>query len=334
MAVPGSGGGFRGRVVGGVLGAVLGDAVGVPFEGLGPERIRLGGRLERLPGWGSHGQRPGVWSDDSGLLLATADALASAGLDLWATASAFLDWYQRGKYTSEGVVFDVGYTTVEALERLLEGVPPTESGVWRPSCGSLMRILPVALYTACDPLEEALEWAHRFSAITHSHPEALMACGLYTVVARSLLWGMGRVEAVREAGRILREYYAVRSEFQEYVKSFSYLLDLGSLLRVEEYRFNSSWDSCYVPKTLEAALWAFLKGSSVVDTVVKAVRAGYDTDTVASIAGGLAGVYYGAEGIPWSLVRQIVGYELALGIAERLADAAAERCRRLGKKVP
>ena len=54
----------------------------------------------------------------------------------------------------------------------------------------------------------------------------------------------------------------------------------------------------YVVDTLEAALWCVLTTGSYRDCVLKAVNLGDDTDTVAAIAGGLAGAIYGYDGIP------------------------------------
>ena len=48
----------------------------------------------------------------------------------------------------------------------------------------------------------------------------------------------------------------------------------------------------YVVDTLEAALWAFFHGSSYREVVLKAVNLGGDTDTIAAVAGGLAGIYH------------------------------------------
>ena len=54
----------------------------------------------------------------------------------------------------------------------------------------------------------------------------------------------------------------------------------------------------YVVSTLEAALWCVLNTDNYRDCVLKAVNLGDDTDTVAAVAGGLAGCLYGMEGIP------------------------------------
>ena len=56
--------------------------------------------------------------------------------------------------------------------------------------------------------------------------------------------------------------------------------------------------SGYVVDTLEAALWCLLNTDSYKNLALKAVNLGEDADTVAAVAGGLAGIFYGVENIP------------------------------------
>ena len=49
--------------------------------------------------------------------------------------------------------------------------------------------------------------------------------------------------------------------------------------------------------TLEAAIWCLLTTDSYEACVLKAVNLGEDTDTVAAVAGGLAGALYGYDAI-------------------------------------
>ena len=51
-------------------------------------------------------------------------------------------------------------------------------------------------------------------------------------------------------------------------------------------------------REIEAALWSLVTTESYMECELKAVNLGEDTDTVAAIAGGIAGLYYGYEGIP------------------------------------
>ena len=48
-----------------------------------------------------------------------------------------------------------------------------------------------------------------------------------------------------------------------------------------------------ITHTLEAALWCLLNTNDYSSCVLRAVNLGGDTDTVAAVSGGLAGVGYG-----------------------------------------
>jgi len=63
--------------------------------------------------------------------------------------------------------------------------------------------------------------------------------------------------------------------------------------------------SGYVVDTLEAALWCLLNTDNYKDCVLKAINLGDDTDTVAAVAGGLAGMFYGVEGVPKEWLNQL-----------------------------
>ena len=54
----------------------------------------------------------------------------------------------------------------------------------------------------------------------------------------------------------------------------------------------------YVVDTLEAAVWCLLTTESYAECVLRAANPGEDTDTVAAVAGGLAGALYGYAAIP------------------------------------
>ena len=56
--------------------------------------------------------------------------------------------------------------------------------------------------------------------------------------------------------------------------------------------------SGYVVDTLEAALWCLANTNSYRECLLWAVNLGEDADTVAAVAGSLAGLYYGYDSIP------------------------------------
>jgi hypothetical protein len=131
------------RLAGGVWGHLVGDALGVPYEGLPPDRI---GKV-RFGAKGTHHQPPGTWSDDGGLMLALLDSLLKAGFDTGDQGRRALAWLVGPAY-KPGPAFSIGGTTEDALVRIANGVDAESAGgadERNNGNGSLMRILPIAL---------------------------------------------------------------------------------------------------------------------------------------------------------------------------------------------
>ena len=64
----------------------------------------------------------------------------------------------------------------------------------------------------------------------------------------------------------------------------------------------------YVVDTLEAAIWSCAQCDNYKDAVLTAINLGEDTDTVAALAGGLAGVYFGNVPEQWIKNTRRVGF--------------------------
>lgn len=284
----------RERIVGGLWGAIVGDALGVPVEFTDREERRRD-PVSSMRGGGTWQQPPGTWSDDSSLLLCSVESLLG-GFDTNDMGRRFVDWHNAERWTPWGKVFDIGMTTRSALWAVATGTRAELAGGVTESSngnGSLMRILPVALQSASLPTEEILDQVHRASAITHRHPRSQMACGLYALLALQLLSGISTNEAWSAAKDEFRQKYSTGEWINE-TSNFAPMIDrdLGSLPETE------IGSGGYVVDTLAASIWCLLTTHNYSEAVLKAVNLGGDTDTTGCVAGGLAGLVYGASGIP------------------------------------
>jgi ADP-ribosylglycohydrolase len=287
---------FDQRVLGALWGALVGDALGVPVEFMDRASVRKD-PVTAMRGYGTHRQPPGTWSDDSSLLLCTAESLeACQGFNPADLGTRFRAWESSGYWTPYGSVFDIGIATFEAIARLASGVEPETAGgldEFSNGNGSLMRILPIALWFHEATPEDLARLAGRASSLTHQHPRSRMACALYCLVVRELLRGANPAEAYRSslaafAGLCEQEpFRAERPHFQQ--------LEAGRLGSLPERAIDSGG---YVIHTLTASLWCLLTSGSFEETVLKAVNLGHDTDTTGTVAGGLAGALYGVDAIP------------------------------------
>ena len=282
------------RIAGALWGAIVGDALGVPVEFTDREERRRD-PVVSMRGGGTWRQPPGTWSDDSSLLLCSAESLLD-GFDTDDMGRRFVDWHNAERWTPWGKVFDIGMTTRSALLAVARGIKAELAGGVADSSngnGSLMRILPVALHSAELAVPEMLDRVHRASAITHRHPRSLMACGLYALLARQLVTGTPAEAAWAKAKDEFQRYYSPR-EWTAEASAFDRLLGCD-LKKLPESEVGSGG---YVMDTLTASIWCLLTSQGYGETVLRAVNLGGDTDTTGCVAGGLAGLVYGAAAIP------------------------------------
>lgn len=145
-----------------VWGAAVGDALGVPYEFKDRDTFEC----VDMVGYGTHYQPAGTWSDDTSMLLAICDSVRELGrIDATDLLARFRSWIFDGAYTPDGVVFDYGGTTYQALSSGVGCTGPNRDGN-----GSLMRTAPLAYMDCTDDEIRAV------SAITHANPTSKDAC--------------------------------------------------------------------------------------------------------------------------------------------------------------
>lgn len=314
-------------ILGGIMGLCVADALGVPVE------FANRGTLSKNPvvdmrAYGTYNQPAGTWSDDTGMTLCLLDSLCH-GLDYDDIMKKHLQWLNEAEYTPHGEIFDVGIATRVALMKYAAGTAPLACGgvaEYDNGNGSLMRILPLLFYLYSSygaefaKKEEAYEIIHNLSALTHAHRRSQVACGIYINIALMLVDELNLAPerekaqiAVQRGIYAAMKYYRAHAGFAEELGHFARLeRDNFALLPREQIR-----SSGYVVDTLEAAIWCLLQTENYEDCVLKAVNLGGDTDTVAAVAGGLAGLCYGYAGIPGAWLATIARRDYIEGLCHK-----------------
>ncbi len=300
---------YNDRVEGVLLGTAAGDALGAPYEFQPPRGPELdvamvgGGPWER-----------GEWTDDTAMAIAIAE-VAATGADLRdvgaqdAIVSRWLEWSRVTK--------DIGIQTGSVLRAGSRGGRITAADTRAAAAavhqqsgrtsgnGALMRTAPVAL-AYLDDEDAMVEAARAISELTHYDPDAGDACVLWCcAIRRAVLSGELNVRVgLPHIASDRRELWAERLDAAEAAPPSSFP--------------NNGW----VVTAMQAAWSAIARTPVPVDdpeagvfradhlrlALDAAVRAGYDTDTVAAIAGGLLGAAYGASAIPGAWRRVLHGW--------------------------
>lgn len=276
-----------------MLGHAIGDALGVPVE------FSRRDVLEKRPvtdmiGFGTYNMPAGCWSDDTSMSLCALESLSKGSVDYDDIMRNFGKWYDNGEFTANGIVFDIGGTCLAAVHNYIDlGMSVYKCGMRHPKSngnGALMRIHPFVLYAFCNKINisDFTRMIIEASSLTHAHRISIDGCIIYAYVLRSLLENPSKESVYNGLNASAYDVYYHPSKY------YSRLLE-HDISKIDQKQIESSG---YVVDSLEAALWCLLTTESYEDCVLKAVNLGGDTDTIAAIAGGLAGALYGFDSIP------------------------------------
>ena len=298
------------RIHGCLLGVAVGDALGAPFEHLGPGQTSpslkaTGGRIAEFHPWDGH--PPGFWTDDTGMTLATCRGLIESARsgrpELECLRKAYAAWVgsEECRRAGKTVTYAAKY-----------GQPDVDS--W--ANGALMRISPVALYAHLRGFDtrRAATLAYRDARLTHGHPLATFPAVESVLALRSILKGEecvpgdlpdpGRHVDGLEGDRLARYhvYQETRHAAQEAAHPSTGLWMWKQIL---ERIFGLS----------PGAPWASMPDFEA--GILKAVNESWDRDTAGAVAGAVLGTYWGKSGIP---ARWVLGVEKA-DVIMHLANA-------------
>ena len=300
-----------------LFGVAIGDALGVPHEFSRPEDLRSN-PVTDMVGYGTYDLPPGTWSDDSSLTFCLAESLCS-GFNPDHMGELFVRWYYQDYWTATREVFDIGIGTRNALVKIKNGTKAELAGgndEKDNGNGSLMRILPLVFAIKDLPIEERFEHTRQVSSITHGHIRAVMACFYYLEFAKQLIEKKSKFEIYNDL------QISIPSFFEKIGISGSEIAYFDRLFRanIADIPLSEIRSGGYVIETIEACIWCLLTTDNYKDAVLKAVNLGHDTDTTAAVTGGLAGLWYGFDGIPKGWMERLTRVEDIEGLAESLAS--------------
>ncbi len=292
----------RDRALGCLLGLAVGDAVGAAVEFKARDSFPP---LTDMIGGGPFNLQPGEWTDDTTMALCLAESLlATDTVDQEDFMLRLRGWLEHGENTVPGRCFDIGATTRAAIENYIATgfaasgrMEPTSAGN-----GSLARLAPLAIFTAGDH-DNAEFLALKQSRSTHAHQECLDGCKLFVAQLLDALAGADKDAATRQRVMSLSPKLLFISAGEWRTKTREQIRSSG-----------------YVVHTLEAALWSIWQTDNFRDAVLTAANLGDDADSVAAVAGQLAGALYGAHAIPAAWLAKLAWRDRIETLAADLFD--------------
>lgn len=359
------------RIHGCLLGGAIGDALGSAVESDGIDAIRARFGPAGLRGFEAL-DGAGAFADDTQLMLYTADGLLEA-LE-WANDGvaadinacvwlAYLRWLatqavpvppsapvQPPRWIDSNAALKHRRSPDQAC---LAGLATGEMGtVLRPvnpdlnGSGTVARSAPFGLIPHIEPAT-VYKLSADAAALTHGHPAARQAAGIFSLLIHAVAEGLAPREAAESALRHLREEPLGRGEAPD----GALLAQLAAALRLSGPGYGNGTLQQGGPRlltpeelvrelgaggtaeqALAVALYAVLAtvpaepaagvegaGEHVRSALAVAVNHGGSSDATASITGSILGTFYGEEGLPAPWLEALDGAEVVRGLAGRLA---------------
>lgn len=289
------------RAVGTIVGSAVGDALGAPFE-FGPAGAYsrrfpqpvLGGNGEMVGG-GGFDWAAGEFTDDTQMALALAESLLSAhGLDADDLWTRFRAWAHDAN--------DIGINTRAVLShRSHEGAAEkghNACGGRSASNGCVMRIAPVGVLGVGLGRDETVRVAAAQAALTHFDPAAAAGAAIVAEIIRRVIV-TGVFHGVPE--KVVSELSA-HPVLGGAVAAYEPLVSID----FDPVTFTGPGNGS-VWTTVAQAVWAVRTTTSFEEAMVAVINLGGDTDTVAAVAGAVAGALYGMQRIPVRWVTYVHG---------------------------
>ena len=332
------------RARGALYGLAIGDALGMPTQMLSrAEIVRRWGPL--VPGFEpappghpiAAGLPAGAVTDDTeqAILLARLLVKGRGTIDSRELAAALTAWERA--MAERGSLDLLGPSTKRAVAAILAGVPPEEAGATGTTNGAAMRIapvgiaVPIALYDPEASVSTLVDHVVTASSVTHNTGVALAGAAAVAAAVSAGVCGATVAEATTlgiQAARLAagRGYWvagadvAARIEWATGLVTDRAQADWESGLEADGEAETAGLIYTLVGTSLatqESVPAAFAVLAAVPDdpwqACLLAASLGGDTDTIAAMAGAVAGACAGVTAFPAEAIAVIDAQGLGLG---------------------
>ena len=227
------------------------------------------------------------------------------------------------------MTFDIGRTCLKGIKKYCNGTAPLQCGATSMNengNGSLMRILPVALYAYSKNLDDISirKLTNEVSSLTHAHEVSRLGCYIYVQFIICLLKGYTKEEAYKHIQYLDYSAYDMHS-----LKLYKRILDE----QIEVQRLDQIKSTGYIVDTLESAIWIFMNAQHYKEAIIASTNIGGDTDTIGAIVGSMAGIYYGFESIPSNWLDKLQRKDYLIELVDRFEKSVAVLPKNVSKPI-
>ncbi|MEU6680477.1 ADP-ribosylglycohydrolase family protein [Streptomyces sp. NPDC046925] len=305
------------RALGAFYGLALGDALGMPTQIMSrADVVRVYGTVtgfeaSRSDNPVSAGMPAGSVTDDTDQAVIVARLLVEGGghIEPLRFADELLSWEREMK--DKGSFDLLGPSTKAALDAVAGGTDPKEAGKYGTTNGAAMRVTPVGIAFAADPLPDFLDRVVESCQVTHDTNvgiagAAAVAAAVSTGVAGGTLdEAFDAAITAAEAGARRGNWIAgadISARIAWARELVAGLDEATALDRVVALIGTSVASQESVPAAFAVLA---LTGGDPWRSALLAANLGGDSDTIAAIAGAIAGSVHGLAGLPADAVRTL-----------------------------
>ena len=320
-------------VLGALYGLAIGDALGMPTQLLSPEDVdrRFGMITWFQPAPDDHpiaaGLPAGHITDDTeqALLIARLLIDGHGRIDPHTLANALAHWERE--MVRRGSLDLLGPSTQRAISAVAAGTSVEEAGRFGDTNGAAMRVTPVGIARPVEDFDGLLQAVVDASGVTHNTTLALSGASAVAAAVSAGVGGAsldGAIQVGLSAARAGRNHGAWVAGADVAARIDAALDGVRGLARDELVRFirNLVGTSVATQESVPAA-FAVLQATQEAgawEACLLAASLGGDSDTIAAMAGAIAGACQGIDAFPadaLDLIRTVNKLELE-PVAEQL----------------
>ncbi len=328
------------RARGALYGLAVGDALGMPTQHLSRQEIRArwGDRLRGFePAPPGHpiaaGLPAGSVTDDTeqAVLLARLLVQGDGAVDPRQLAQALVRWERD--MAGRGSLDLLGPSTKRAVAAVLAGTPPEEAGATGDTNGAAMRIAPVGiLVDLSQSLSTLVDQVVAASSVTHNTGIALAGAAAVAAAVSAGVSGAGIAEATAlgvQAARIAagRGHWVAGADVAARIEWATRLVAGRTRAQAAELIYKLVGTSLATQESVPAAFAVLAaEPADPWQACLLAASLGGDCDTIAAMAGAIAGACHGVTAFPPEAIAVIDAQGLGLaGLADDLYTLRATR---------
>ena len=299
-------------VEGVLVGTAVGDSLGLPAEGLSPQRIAKNG-------WSSWHHRffvgKGMISDDTEHTLFVAQAILRYPDNVHQFQRCLAS---KLRWWLVSLPAGTGLATARAILKLWCGVSPRKSGVFSAGNGPAMRSAVIGVTFANDP-DKLYEYVKASTQLTHSDPRALTGALAVAHVA-SYLTNEGAVDP----SFLLKHLKALSFFEQEWIEIIEKMeVSLENELSVKDFCRVLKLEkgvTGYIYHTVPVAIYSLLLNEADFEkSLTDVLSCGGDADTTGAIVGSMLGACGKKALIPNEWVEDIIEWPRSISLLKRVA---------------